>query len=243
MPSGYYTLDQLAKAAPTVRDTSPLDATEPKIEPEEPRDDYHKDWGFYAFLYESQETLAAGGLTSLVPISIGGITLFPPDVWQVPNLELIGAEEQPKQPAADTLGQLIDTLCVSEFMTTDNATELCAGLARLDGCRMLKTIIANASGNSLGPDFSTTFPNGKRLDFISVRTCSPEATRLTVRDDAGSTICTVHFYNPPQQNNGLCAGAGSATVFASFSAAKSVLLQCLQDAFGGACYPSLGCVC
>lgn len=249
MPKGYYSLDQLAKAAPTVSSDSPLDDTDPKIEPEDPRDDYHREWGFFAFLYESPDTLAAGGLTSLVPISIGGLTLSPPDVWQVPNLDLVGGDPVTQELPAQT--SLIDQICTPELMPTSKSLQqLCMNLALADACAFLLQVLPNVTNHGLEDVAGLPLPNGSTLTFKTTPFCGGSiggiftyTVTLTFPGGATST-CNANYFEPPKSSGGTVpCGPNDAIVRKSFQAARDVIIDCLKGGSSTSCYESFGCSC
>lgn len=248
MPSGFYGPGEVASASPRAAKDSPLDQTEPRWEAEEPRDAYHREWGFYAFLYESEKSLLAGGLSSMSPIIIGGLTLTGPDVWSVPNLEMLDGVSV-LTPAADT-EDVLEKLCTAEVLL-DSAfmQEFCSEAARQNGCLQVRIILPNLTATPDSDISGIIFPSGcimalSILDKGSVWAAGVTYSRLrlSVSCPIGGTskTCDEFFFDPPR-SSGDNFSTGTP-IRKNFSAAMSFALTCLKSEYGD-CFEDLGCTC
>lgn len=245
MPKGYYTIE-----GTSVKTDQPLDSIDPKIEPLQAEDKYLKLWGSFRFIYESEETLALGGLSAFAPF-VEGITLSPPDVWNVPNMELGGGGAGgPVQQDPPTSDEIADALCTEANVADPTVAALCMTIVR-DGCDALNRVLPSAAQVS-GRTFSFTFSNGFSM------TWRVEST-FCGRSDVGQVIATVFcstctatytaaFFNTPRScpPAGGCGhmpcGASDVLVFESHAKAADIVIDAVKTAVGNCC-PGLGALC
>jgi len=232
----------------------PLDAVDPAVEMDEPSDDYHKDWGMYAFLYESRASLAMGGLSGLIYLEgaprVGGGS------WTVPNLELGGAGADPAATPSGgaPVSDFLDGLCTeANIGASEYLQEFCANASLNDGCREVKTILPLVD-QVLGSQITgIRFPTGHTMSVTTFAEgfCFGNFGQVILRIDipgGGGVTCNDYFFSQPTNATfdatghagPYPCGQSSVKVASSIGVAMTTALQCLKDFFGGDFTP-LGC--
>lgn len=258
MPSiGFYSQE---KPDSRVSKKFPLDATEPGWEPEEPRSNYHKPWGLFAFIYETVGTVNAGGMAALMGLDGDTINNYPVgDVYNFPPIPDTGAGGTITGEPLDPVTQI----CNPDALTDNEVLQnWCQAAGSSNGCLEVEVIMPSLNGIG-GDDFisigspqtgnGTIFPNGFMMTTdggmiqagvgggpsvwyfraIIFSTSNP----LTF---ANLLECRVNYFSPPSTPQVSPPNPILGVIHGTYADAVAAVLACIKDTFG-ANYEGLGC--
>jgi hypothetical protein len=254
MPRPYiWTWEQRKNGIGSLSVKPPMDSVDPAVEKDEQADPYREDWGMYAFLYESEKSLAMGGLLDMMFLGGGS------NPWSPPNTELVGVgggtAGAPGAPGGGApVSDFLDGLCTeANISASEYLQEFCANASLNDGCREVKTILPLVD-QVLGSQITgIRFPTGHTMSVTTFAEgfCFGNFGQVILRIDipgGGGVTCNDYFFSQPTNATfdatghagPYPCGQSSVRVASSIGVAMTTALQCLKDFFGGDFTP-LGC--